>query len=78
MSVSYCQGMGVIVATLLLFLEEEDAFWLTAAIVEDLLPASYYSSTLLGTSPAYRAAFNGSDARCPGIGSARNVRYHVT
>lgn len=46
--IGYCQGTGVIVASLLLFLEEEDAFWLMATIVEDLLPASYYSSTLLG------------------------------
>lgn len=38
----------MIVASLLLLLEEEDCFWMTATIVEDLLPASYYSSTLLG------------------------------
>lgn len=46
--IGYCQGTGVIVSSLLLLLEEEDAFWLMATIVEDLLPASYYSSTLLG------------------------------
>lgn len=46
--IGYCQGTGVIIASLLLLLEEEDAFWLMATIVEDLLPASYYSSTLLG------------------------------
>lgn len=45
---SYCQGTGVIAASLLLIVEEENAFWLMATIVEDLLPASYYSSTLLG------------------------------
>ena len=44
----YCQGMGMIVASLLLFMDEEEVFWLTATIIEDLLPASYYSSTLLG------------------------------
>lgn len=46
--IGYCQGTGVIAAALLLFVEEEDAFWMMATIVEDLLPASYYSSTLLG------------------------------
>lgn len=46
--IGYCQGTGVIAASLLLFLEEEDSFWMMATIVEDLLPASYYSSTLLG------------------------------
>lgn len=38
----------MIAASLLLFLEEEEAFWVMCTIVEDLLPASYYSSTLLG------------------------------
>ncbi|XP_045214522.2 small G protein signaling modulator 3-like isoform X3 [Mercenaria mercenaria] len=46
--IGYCQGTGVIAASLLLFLEEEDTFWMMCAIIEDLLPASYYSSTLLG------------------------------
>lgn len=40
--------MGLIASSLLLFVEEENAFWIMVAIVEDLLPASYYSSTLLG------------------------------
>lgn len=47
-NIGYCQGMGTVVASLLLFLEEEDAFWMMCSILEDLLPASYYSHTLLG------------------------------
>jgi hypothetical protein len=47
-NIGYCQGMGTIVASLLLFVEEEDAFWLMCAIIEDILPASYYSHTLIG------------------------------
>ncbi|XP_044256607.1 small G protein signaling modulator 3 homolog isoform X1 [Tribolium madens] len=46
--IGYCQGTGMIAASLLLLLEEEEAFWIMVTIVEDLLPASYYSSTLLG------------------------------
>ncbi|KAG1703654.1 Small G protein signaling modulator 3 [Nymphon striatum] len=46
--IGYCQGTGVIAASLLLFMEEEEAFWMMCTIVEDLLPASYYSSTLIG------------------------------
>ena len=46
--VGYCQGMGVICATLLLLFEEEDAFWMMCAIVEDLLPGQYYSVSLYG------------------------------
>ena len=40
--------MGMIVATFLLLMEEEDAFWMMVAVVEDLLPASYYSPSLIG------------------------------
>ncbi|KAB7496892.1 Small G protein signaling modulator 3-like protein [Armadillidium nasatum] len=46
--IGYCQGTGTMASSLLLFMEEEDAFWMMCTIVEDLLPASYYSSTLLG------------------------------
>lgn len=46
----YCQGTGMIASSLLLLMEEEDAFWMLSTIVEDILPASYYSSTLLGKS----------------------------
>lgn len=54
--IGYCQGTGVIAASLLLFMEEEDAFWMMTAIVEDILPASYYSSTLLGIQADQRVA----------------------
>ena len=37
-----------IVASLLLFVEEEDTFWLMCTIVEDIVPPSYYSNTLVG------------------------------
>lgn len=40
--------MGVIVAHLLLLMEEEDAFWTMVTIMEDLLPASYYVNGLTG------------------------------
>ncbi|KAL7982437.1 hypothetical protein Chor_010035 [Crotalus horridus] len=46
--IGYCQGTGMVVASLLLFLEEEDAFWMMCAIIEDLVPASYFSTTLMG------------------------------
>ncbi|XP_046386904.1 small G protein signaling modulator 3 homolog [Ischnura elegans] len=46
--IGYCQGTGMMAAALLLLMEEEDTFWMMCAIVEDLLPASYYSSTLIG------------------------------
>eukprot|EP00795_Rhopilema_esculentum_P008909 gene8909-16534_t len=46
--IGYCQGLGMIVGSLLLFLDEEDVFWMMRTIIEDLLPCSYFSTTLLG------------------------------
>lgn len=46
--IGYCQGTGMIAGSLLLLMEEEDAFWMMCTIVEDILPASYYSPTLIG------------------------------
>ena len=46
--IGYCQGMGMIAATLLLFCSEDDVFWMMAAVMEDLLPSSYFSSNLWG------------------------------
>ena len=40
--------MGMIVATLLLIMEEEDTFWMMVGIIEDYLPPSYYSPSLIG------------------------------
>lgn len=34
---------------LLLFLQEEDAFWLLVTIVDKLLPSDCYSKTMVGT-----------------------------
>ena len=40
--------MGMIVSIFLLIMEEEEAFWMMASVVEDLLPASYFSPSLVG------------------------------
>lgn len=51
----FCEGMGVIVATLLLFCSEETTFWMMTALIEDILPPNYYSQTLLGVQADERA-----------------------
>lgn len=39
------QGMNFVAGCLLLFMEEEDAFWCLAVIVEQLLPG-YFDTTM--------------------------------
>ncbi|VDM38099.1 unnamed protein product [Toxocara canis] len=54
--VGYCQGMGVIVASLLLLCSEETTFWMMATLIEDIFPANYYSRSLLGLQADERVA----------------------
>ncbi|KAG7172311.1 Small G protein signaling modulator 3-like [Homarus americanus] len=67
-------GTGMVAASLLLFLEEEEAFWVMCTIVEDLLPASYYSSTLLGVQADQRVLAALVSTYLPGVESV--VREH--
>ncbi|KAF2706845.1 TBC-domain-containing protein [Pleomassaria siparia CBS 279.74] len=46
--VGYCQGMNLIAACLLLIMPtSEDAFWVLATMIEDILPGKYYDQHLL-------------------------------
>ncbi|KAK2740615.1 hypothetical protein FQN55_008824 [Onygenales sp. PD_40] len=48
--VGYCQGMNLIAASLLLIMPTaEDAFWILASIIENILPAHYYDHGLLAS-----------------------------
>ncbi|KPM45677.1 hypothetical protein AK830_g1004 [Neonectria ditissima] len=48
--VGYCQGMNLITANLLLIMPSaEDAFWILASIVEDILPHGYYDHSLIAS-----------------------------
>lgn len=41
------QGMNRLAAIILLFLSEEEAFWCLVAIIDFIMPAEYYSKTML-------------------------------
>lgn len=48
--VGYCQGMNLIAASLLLIMPTaEDAFWLLASMIENILPQHYYDHGLLAS-----------------------------
>lgn len=46
--VGYCQAMNIVVAALLIYMSESQAFFLLSALCDRLLPG-YYSSTMYGT-----------------------------
>eukprot|EP01047_Picozoa_sp_COSAG01_P067198 COSAG01_NODE_9436_length_2447_cov_1.868825_1_plen_136_part_00 len=46
-AVGYCQSMNYVVAHLLIFLEESEAFWVLASVVENFLPG-YYEGNMTG------------------------------
>ncbi|KAK2488424.1 hypothetical protein MC885_020535 [Smutsia gigantea] len=49
-AIGYCQGLNRLAAVALLVLdEEESAFWCLVAIVETIMPADYYSKTLMSS-----------------------------
>ncbi|KAI5456546.1 rab-GTPase-TBC domain-containing protein [Mariannaea sp. PMI_226] len=48
--VGYCQGMNLIAANLLLMMPSaEDAFWVLATIIENILPHGYYDHSLMAS-----------------------------
>ncbi|KAK9453178.1 rab-GTPase-TBC domain-containing protein [Dipodascopsis uninucleata] len=47
-SVGYCQAMNIVVAALLIYMNEEQAFWCLSMLCDHLVPG-YYSQTMYGT-----------------------------
>ena len=47
--VGYCQSLNFVGGMMLLFMEEEDSFWLLLTVVETLLPEDYYTRSMVGT-----------------------------
>eukprot|EP01103_Thecamoeba_quadrilineata_P019763 TRINITY_DN815_c0_g1_i2.p1 TRINITY_DN815_c0_g1~~TRINITY_DN815_c0_g1_i2.p1 ORF type:complete len:193 (+),score=25.90 TRINITY_DN815_c0_g1_i2:555-1133(+) len=41
--------MNFIAATLLLFMSEEESFWMLSTIIEDILPPDYYTDNMIGS-----------------------------
>lgn len=47
--IGYCQSMNFVCCMLLIHLSEEQAFWVFAAIIEDIAPKDYYDPSMIGS-----------------------------
>lgn len=74
--VGYCQGLNRLVAIMLLFMCEEDAFWGLVYIVENLLPPDYYGLKLTGAQIDQRVLKDLIAEKLPRL-SAHLAQYHV-
>lgn len=64
-AIGYCQGMNMIAATGLLFLEEEDTFWMLVAVIEQILPDGYFSTSMIGSQVDQRVVRDFLSERAP-------------
>ena len=48
-SIGYCQSLNFLTGMMLIFMQEEDVFWLLITVVERLLPEDYYTKNMVGT-----------------------------
>jgi hypothetical protein len=45
--VGYCQSLNFVAGMMLILMKEEEAFWLLLTVVEKLLPADYYTKSMV-------------------------------
>lgn len=67
--VGYCQGMNFIVGIMLLFLDEESAFWLLCCLLEEILPKDYYAQDLSGCNVDLRVFKHRKSRPLPPLGA---------
>ncbi|NXP85517.1 TBD2A protein, partial [Passerina amoena] len=76
-AIGYCQGLNRLAAVALLVLEdEESAFWCLVYIVENLMPADYYSETLITSQVDQRVFKDFLSEKLPRL-MAHFEQYHI-
>ncbi|KAL3646058.1 hypothetical protein CASFOL_011238 [Castilleja foliolosa] len=69
-AVGYCQGLNYVAALLLLVMKtEEDAFWMLAVLLEDVLVSDCYTTNLSGCHVEQRVFKDLLTKKCPRIGA---------
>ncbi|CAO3653152.1 unnamed protein product [Cunninghamella blakesleeana] len=66
-SIGYCQSLNYIAGLLLLFMEEEEAFWTFVVLIHDILPPNVYDVTMEGASIDQTILMMLLSERCPHI-----------
>ena len=75
-TIGYCQGLNMLGALALLFVDEETAFWALVAIVETIMPKRYFTRHMEASQADQRVLRELLHARCPKI-SAHLDKHEV-
>ncbi|RKP10418.1 rab-GTPase-TBC domain-containing protein [Thamnocephalis sphaerospora] len=67
-SVGYCQSLNYVVGLLLLFMSEEEAFWMLCTIVERIMPEGMYGVKMEGVTVDQEVLMRLLEERMPAIG----------
>jgi hypothetical protein len=62
--IGYCQSLNYIAGLLLIFMTEEEVFWMMVVITSDLLPPGMYTKTLAGTIAEMRVLKDIAGQKC--------------
>ncbi|RKP13341.1 rab-GTPase-TBC domain-containing protein [Piptocephalis cylindrospora] len=65
--IGYCQSLNYIAALALIFLSEEEAFWLLCTVVEKIMPDGMYSVTMDGVTVDQEVLMGLVYERLPGV-----------
>ncbi|KAI9244281.1 rab-GTPase-TBC domain-containing protein [Phascolomyces articulosus] len=65
--IGYCQSLNYIAGLLILFMDEEDAFWTFVVLIQDILPPNIYDVTMEGANIDQTVLMMLLSERCPHI-----------